>query len=91
MARHSLEPRVCKRVSSSTYSRHYLSDSSNRCLTSTVMSNKPWESSPVVSRAWRAFASSPLRRAILRERSYASPQAEASAVQLSASTLDTRS
>jgi hypothetical protein len=73
MARHSLEPRVCKRVSSSSCSRHYLSDSSNRYSASAVMSNKP------------------LRRAILRERSYASPQAEASVVQLSASTLDTLS
>jgi hypothetical protein len=91
MARHNSEPRVCRRVSSSTYFQHSLLDSSSCYSTLVAALDKPQEFSSTTSRAWCASASLPSRNATLRARSSASPQAEASAEAPSASILDTRS
>jgi hypothetical protein len=91
MASHILEPRVCRRVSSSTHSRHSLSDSSRRRSASGATLDKPRQFSLAIYRAWHASASSPSRRTILRAKPSASSRVEANSAMLSASNLDTLS
>jgi hypothetical protein len=55
----------------------------------TATSDKPREFTSVVSRAWHASVSSPLRREIHRTNTSASPRAEANAAALTTSILDT--
>jgi hypothetical protein len=49
MGRHSSEPQVCRRVSSSNCSRGSLSDSSYHQSALVVTSDKPWEFSSATS------------------------------------------
>jgi hypothetical protein len=65
MERHSLKPHVCRRVSSSNYSRHPLSDSSHPRLTLATVSNKPRVFSSTICQAQHVPASSPSRWEIL--------------------------
>jgi hypothetical protein len=91
MAKHSSEHRVCRTVSSSNYSRCPLLDSSCRRLASVTVSDKPWAVSSATSRARCTSASSPSRRATFQTMLSISSHAEARAMILSSSTLDTLS
>jgi hypothetical protein len=65
MVRHNLNHQVCRRVSSSTRSSHYLSASSRHRLALIALSDTPWKFASAMSRVWCASMNSPSRRATL--------------------------